>query len=406
MHVQIAQQLKDHPQAQAASELIRACVHCGFCNAACPTYALLGDELDGPRGRVYQIKSVLEGQPATVKIQTHLDRCLLCRACETACPSGVHYGRLLDLGRQVLEERLKRPWPQRLVRFGLRAILPYPKRLAPWVNLAKAFSWLLPAAICAQLPKPLPASWPKPRHRRRMLVLDGCVQSLLAPQINLAAAQILDRLGISLIRAPQAGCCGALSYHLGAREEGLEFARRNLKAWWPYLAQGIEAIVTTASGCGLMVKEYAELLASDPQYAAKAAAISAKTWDLSEVLASVSGLEELRPLPRKIAFHAPCTLQHGLHLTGVVERLLSSLGFELTSVPDGHLCCGSAGTYSLLQPKLARKLRQRKIAALESGAPDLIATANLGCLLYLKPAATCPVVHWVELLAPGLIGCN
>ncbi|GAB6067584.1 glycolate oxidase subunit GlcF [Methylothermus subterraneus] len=401
MRVRLADGFKEDPKAAAAARLVRACVHCGFCNATCPTYRLLGDELDGPRGRIYQIKSVLEGQPPTRRIQTHLDRCLNCRACETTCPSGVRYGKLLDLGQQLLEQKLKRPGLSRCLRLGLRTLLPYPLRLRPWVRLGQILRVFLPVALRARLPEAAPA-WPEPTHARRMLILDGCVQAVLAPQINAAAARALDRLGVSLIVAPKAGCCGALSYHLGAREEGLAFARRNIDAWWPYLAQGVEAIVTTASGCGLMLKEYGELLADDPRYAAKAAVVSARTQDLSEVLASCPDLDALRPgRPLKVAFHSPCTLQHGLRLGGVVERILERLGMILTQVPDAHLCCGSAGAYSLLQPKLARRLRQEKLAALESGAPDLIATANIGCLLYLKPAARRPVVHWVELLEPA-----
>jgi glycolate oxidase iron-sulfur subunit len=400
MHVDLAAEFKGNPQAESAAAQIRACVHCGFCNATCPTYELLKDELDGPRGRIYQIKTVLEGKAPTVKMQKHLDRCLNCLACETTCPSGVRYGRLLDLGRKFVDLKIQRPWPERLLRLGLRTLLPYPNRLAPWVRSALTLQALLPKALASRLPPRSLGAWPAPVHRRRMVVLDGCVQAVLAPQINLAAARLLDRLGISLLRPQGAGCCGALSYHLGAREEGLEFARRNLEAWWPYLEQGAEAIVTTASGCGWMIKEYAELLADDPRYAAKAAKVSALTRDLSQVLMECANLERLLEVkPGKIAFHSPCTLQHGLRLAGVTEALLQRLGFTLTSVPAAHLCCGSAGAYFLLQPNLAHKLRRAKIQALESGAPELIATANLGCLLYLKPVAQRPVVHWAELLA-------
>lgn len=425
MQVQPASWLKHQPDLEVAYKLLRTCVHCGFCNATCPTYQLLGDELDGPRGRIYQIKSLLEGDPPTVRIQTHLDRCLTCRACETACPSGVRYGRLLDIGRKIVEAKLKRPWRQRLLRWGLRQWVPHPKRLRPWVHLAQLTRPVLPAKLKANLEVKPPPAWPKPVHSRRMLVLDGCIQSVLAPRINAAAAKVLDSLGVSLLQVPQAGCCGALSYHLGAREEALAFMRRNIDAWWPKVAEGVEAIVTTASGCGVMVKEYGELLAHDPDYAAKSATISALAKDLSEVLGDLPGLdnkfarskldspkswpqhgnlqEQGGPVhlarPVKVAFQSPCTLQHGLRLAGRVESLLQRLGFELTSVPDAHLCCGSAGTYSILQPALARKLRQNKIAALESGDPDVIATANIGCLLYLRLATKRPVVHWIELLA-------
>ncbi|XSG85954.1 MAG: glycolate oxidase subunit GlcF [Methylohalobius sp. ZOD2] len=401
MHIQPVSWLQNHPDAKIARDIIRACVHCGFCNATCPTYQLLGDELDGPRGRIYQIKSLWEGAPATARIQTHLDRCLTCRACETTCPSGVRYGRLLDIGRGIVERQVKRPWHQRLLRRLLRLCLPYPRRLRPWYRLAQTVRPLIPALFKVYVRSGRAPIWPEVRHVRRMLVLDGCVQSVLAPDINAVTARILDRLGISLVRAPRAGCCGAMSDHLGAHDEGLAFMRRNIDAWWPWVEGGVEAIVMTASGCGVTVKEYGELLAHDPDYAAKAATVSALAKDLSEVMAEKAGLEALQPKPVKVAFQSPCTLQHGLGLAGKVESLLRYLGFELTPVADPHLCCGSAGTYSILQPKLARRLRRNKIAALERGDPDVIATANIGCLLHLRPAASRPVVHWIELLDQG-----
>ncbi|MCX8048407.1 MAG: glycolate oxidase subunit GlcF [Methylohalobius sp.] len=402
MYLELASKFKNHPQAYDAAQIIRSCVHCGFCNATCPTFRVLGDELDGPRGRIYQIKSLLEGQKATVHIQNHLDRCLTCRGCETTCPAGVRFGRLLDLGRHIVEAQVKRPWRQRLLRWGLRHFVPYPGRIAPWVRLARFVRLGLPKAWVSRLPPPNQPIWPAPAHSRRMLVLDGCVQAVLAPQINAAAAKVLDGLGISLLPAPKAGCCGALSYHLGAQEDGLIFAKRNIDAWWPYVEQGIEAIVTTASGCGLMVKEYGQLLTDDPRYAEKASVVSALVKDICEVLAGLPKLEQFRPQQSlKIAFQSPCTLQHGLRLAGRVEELLQRLGYELAPVPDAHLCCGSAGAYSILESKIAAELRRAKIAALESSHPDLIATANIGCFLYLKPVATRPVIHWIELLAAG-----
>ncbi len=397
MDVRLPPASRRDPVARLAADIIRGCVHCGFCNATCPTYRLLGDELDGPRGRIYQIKSWMEGEPPTTNLRKHLDRCLTCRACETTCPSGVRYGRLLDLARGRLEGVFPRPWHQRWLRRLLRFWLPYPRRIAPLVRVARLASPVLPATLKRRLPPQPSAPWPPPRHPRRMLVLDGCVQAVLAPGINRAAARVFDRLGISLIRAPEAGCCGALSYHLGAHEEGLAFMRRNVDAWWPYVERGVEAIVVTASGCGVTVKEYGELLADDPAYAAKARRIAELTRDPAEIVAGLD-LRRLVPRPAKVAFQSPCTLQHGQRLDGVVEGILRRLGFQLTPVADAHLCCGSAGTYSILQPALARRLRSDKIAALESGSPEIIATANVGCLLHLRPATAIPVRHWLELL--------
>ncbi|MGI2323365.1 MULTISPECIES: glycolate oxidase subunit GlcF [Methylococcus] len=399
MLTRIDPQFGGTPEGEEAEAILAACVHCGFCTAACPTYRLLGDERDGPRGRIYLIKAMLEGEPVTERTRSHLDRCLGCRACESACPSGVRYGRLADIARGIVEERAPRPAIERLERKSLRMILPYPARFAPWVGLARRSMPLLPAVLRNKLP---PASgtpsWPPVRHRRTMLALGGCVQPVLAPSIDAAAARVLDRLGISLIRVPASGCCGALSYHLGAHEEGLDFMRRNIDAWWPAIEAGAEAVVITASGCGLMVKEYGELLSRDPAYAEKAARVSALARDLGEVVAA-EDWTPLAPLaPQRIAFHSPCTLQHGQRLDGVVESLLQRLGFELTPVADAALCCGSAGTYSLLQPELSSRLRDDKLRNLEAGGPEVIATANIGCLLQLASGARRPVRHWVELL--------
>jgi len=395
MQTHLADFIKDTPQGKEADAILRSCVHCGFCLATCPTYQLLGDELDSPRGRIYLIKEMLEGAPVTEKTQLHLDRCLTCRACETTCPSGVRYGHLLDIGRNVVEQLAPRGMADRLTRFVLRQTLPRQKLFAGLLKIGRAVG----AAPAAQAAAP----WPEPRHARRMLLLQGCVQPGLTPSIDAAAARVLDRLGISLVPVQQASCCGALSFHLNAQKEGLDFARRNIDVWWPQIEQGAEAIVITASGCGAFVKEYGHLLRLDPAYAARAERVSSLTRDISEVVLAEQEqlgalLQEVKLPPAKLAFHAPCTLQHGQQITGVVEALLTSAGFELTPVPDAHLCCGSAGTYSILQPQLAQQLGQNKAAALVSGAPQQIATANIGCLLHLQKNTPLPVTHWIELL--------
>lgn len=402
MQTALADFIRDTPRGREADAILRTCVHCGFCNATCPTYQLLGDELDGPRGRIYQIKQMLEGAEVSAVTQTHLDRCLTCRSCETTCPSGVRYGELLEIGRELVEQNVPRPWHQRLVRWLIRRIIPYPARFTPLLRLGQWFRPVMPPALRRTIPvRQRAGAWPAPRHARRMLVLDGCVQPAIAPDINAATARVLDRLGISLVRASNAGCCGAASHHTSGTEEGREFARRNIDAWWPYVEQGVEAIVMTASGCGVHVKDYGHLLRDDPHYAQKAASVASLTKDLSEILVR----EDLAPLQsqvrrgRRIAFHAPCTLQHGQRLNGVVEKLLWDLGFVLTVVPESHLCCGSAGTYSILQPGISQPLLRRKLSALESGAPELIATANIGCLTHLATGSSVPVQHWIELVA-------
>ncbi len=385
-------------------------MHCGFCTATCPTYQLLGDELDGPRGRIYLIKQVLEGASATAKTQLHLDRCLTCRSCETTCPSGVRYGRLLDIGRPIVDRQVGRGVVEAFARRTLRSVIPKPSRFAPLLKLGQTARPLLHGALKRKVPPAARATpWPTRSHARRMLVLDGCAQPSLSPNTNAAAARVLDRLGITLVRAPRAGCCGAVSYHLNAQQEGLDYMRRNIDAWWPHIEHGAEAIVMTASGCATMVAEYGHLLARDPAYAEKAKRVSALMKDISEVIAAEQ--DKIKALvkssfilhPSSFAFHAPCSLQHGLKMKGKVEALLASLGFKLTAVPDAHLCCGSAGTYSILQPELSQQLLQNKVTALTSGAPEAIVTANIGCQSHLQTATALPVMHWIEALDQRLM---
>ncbi|NQD93291.1 glycolate oxidase subunit GlcF [Pseudomonas sp. CrR25] len=404
MQTNLSEHAKRLPRGEEAESILRSCVHCGFCNATCPTYQLLGDELDGPRGRIYLIKQVLEGNQVTAKTQLHLDRCLTCRNCETTCPSGVQYHNLLDIGRAVVDAAVPRPLAQRALRQGLRAVVPNASLFKGLTQVGQVLRPLLPEVLKAKLPRAARAAKPRPapRHARRVLMLEGCVQPGLSPNTNAAAARVLDRLGISVTPIREAGCCGAVDYHLDAQEAGLERARRNIDAWWPAIEQGAEAIVQTASGCGAFIKEYGHLLAQDPAYAEKAKRVGALAKDLVEVLReepleSLGVRSELR-----LAFHCPCTLQHAQKLGGAVEGVLGRLGFNLTAVPDNHLCCGSAGTYSLTQPELSQQLRDNKLNALESGKPQVIATANIGCQTHLDGAGRTPVRHWVELVEEAM----
>lgn len=413
MRTALADFIKDTPAGREADAILRNCVHCGFCSATCPTYQLLGDELDGPRGRIYLIKQVLEGKTATAKTQLHLDRCLTCRSCETTCPSGVQYGRLLDIGRHAVHAQVGRSAVSGIVRALLRAVIPHRARFAALLRLGHALRWLLPPQLKKKIPAPsVSTAWPTATHARTMLVLEGCAQPALSPNTNAATARVLDRLGITLLRAPSAGCCGAVSQHLDAPDEALNYMRRNIDAWWPYIEKGTEAIIMTASGCATMVADYGHLLAHDAAYAKKAARVSALIKDISEVIAAektkllqllahdaLNPQSSIRnPSSAKLAFHPPCSLQHGLKMKGRVETLLLELGFELTPVADSHLCCGSAGTYSILQPELSQRLLKNKIAALQAGRPAAIITANIGCQSHLQTATGLPVTHWIEAL--------
>jgi glycolate oxidase iron-sulfur subunit len=404
MQTHLAPFIQDTPEGQEAEAILRKCVHCGFCTATCPTYQLLGDELDGPRGRIYLIKQVLEGQPASAKTQTHLDRCLTCRACETTCPSGVQYARLLDTGRAVVESQVPRAAGERLRRGALRRGIANGGLFDLALKTGQMAAPLLPRALRERIPPARPqTSWAPLRHARRMLVLDGCVQPALAPNINAAASRVLDAVGISLVRVPDAGCCGAVDFHLNAQHDARARMRRLIDAWWPHLEAGADAIVFTASGCGVMLKEYGHALAGDDAYRAKAERLAAACKDLIQVLDQererLLALPRSGETPRRIAFHAPCTLQHGLRLAPRVDVLLRDLGLALTAVADAHLCCGSAGTYSILQPELSRRLRGNKQAALLSGRPEEIVTANIGCLAHLQTGIEQPVRHWIELVA-------
>ena len=409
MQTNLADFIKDTPEGREADAILRTCVHCGFCTAVCPTYQLLGDELDGPRGRIYLIKQMLEGQPVTEKTQLHLDRCLSCRSCETTCPSGVKYHRLLDIGRDVMEKRVGRSLVAKAVRFLLSEALPRPWIFKPAVKMGQLVRPLLPSVLADKVPMASEAAlkpWPQPRaHKRRMIALAGCVQPTLTPNTNAATARVLDKLGIELFEPAGAGCCGALRYHINEQEKALDDMRRVIDAWWPHIESGsVEGIVMTASGCGAHVLDYGSLFKHDAAYAEKAARITALTRDASEVIAAEKDrlVELLRAasvgVGKRVAFHSPCTLQHGLKIRGVVESLLAAAGYELSPVADPHLCCGSAGTYSITQPELSKQLRDNKLAALGAGSPAVFVTANIGCQTHLQSGSATPVRHWIELI--------
>lgn len=405
MQTDLAEFIRNTADGDEAEAILRKCVHCGFCTATCPTYQLLGDELDGPRGRIYLIKQMLEGESVTRSTQVHLDRCLTCRACETTCPSGVRYGRLVEIGRQHVDARVPRPLGERLMRRLLASVVPNSTVFEPAMRLGQLVRPFLPRKLRDKVPpRQRRLAWPSgPQavHPRKMLLLAGCVQPAMLPNIGIATARVLDALGVQAIVAPEAGCCGALRLHLGYRDEALNDARRNIDAWWPHVEAGIEAIVIDASACGATVKEYDHLLHADPDYADKAARIVALTRDVIEVIGEFE--PELMPLARRrgvhtVAFHPPCTLQHGQQIHGQVERLLGALGIEVRLPADSHLCCGSAGTYSITEPTMAYELRERKLRNLSALEPQMIVSANVGCIVHLQSGTSIPVAHWVELV--------
>ena len=411
MHTTLAPEYRDTPEGQAAQAIVRKCVHCGFCTATCPTYQLLGDELDGPRGRIYLIKQVLEGQTPTRATQLHLDRCLSCRNCESTCPSGVDYGHLLDIGRLLVDAKVPRPLPQRAVRWALKEGLPSPL-FAPALKLGQALRPLLPKALQAKVPaRQAAGALPQRQHARRVLLLAGCVQPAMAPNIHGATVRVLDAAGIQGLLAPQAGCCGAVRFHLNDQDGGKAQMRANIDAWWPFIEPAdprlaVEALVMNASGCGVTVKDYGHVLRDDSAYAARAARVSALTRDLSEYLPDLAAAlhGKVRAAGQgALVFHPPCTLQHGQQLRGGVERHLAALGFTVRlAAQESHLCCGSAGTYSVLQAPLAQTLRERKLGHLQAAAGETIISANIGCITHLQSGTAVPVRHWVEVLDQAL----
>ncbi|GLR26149.1 glycolate oxidase subunit GlcF [Limnobacter litoralis] len=416
MDTHLADWIKDTPEGKAAETILRKCVHCGFCTATCPTYQILGDELDSPRGRIYLIKQMLEGKEVTRKTQQHLDRCLTCRNCETTCPSGVQYGKLIDIGKKIVDEQVPRPAAEKAMRAGLKGLMTNRALFDTGMVMGKMVRGLLPASVKAKIPaKRYTPAWPTSKHTRKVILLNGCVQPAMMPSIDPATSVVLDALGVQGMIVNESGCCGAVKYHLNDHQGGLEQMKANVDAWWPLIESGeVQALVMNASGCGVTVREYGHYLADHPDYAAKATRISELTMDLGEFVAaqSTEALHQLAPkvkaaiqaeaIPGKIAFHPPCTLQHGQKVKGVVENVLRTLGFELTPVQDSHLCCGSAGTYSVLQPELSAELKKRKLASLMAGNPQAIASANIGCLGHLESGASIEVRHWVEWVAEAL----
>jgi len=409
MRVPVNARLAASSYASEAADIARSCVHCGFCNATCPTYQLTGDELEGPRGRIYLIKALLEDGAAGSETRRHLDQCLVCRNCETTCPSGVQYGQLLELVRPEVYRTTASTWRERLMRWGLVKVVPYRNRFAVLYRLGRLARPLLPRRLAASVPAPLgeatarsaPAA--SPRGARRVLLLGGCVQPVLNPSIDAAARIVFARLDMTLVDAPASGCCGALAHHLGDEDTARCQARANIDAWWPEVEAGAEAVMASSSGCGVQLKGYARLLAGDPVYAERARRIESLVRDPLELvdgarLAAAVDTAGVGP----VAVQTPCTLQHGQRLGGRLEALLVQLGFSLTPVGEAHLCCGSAGSYSLFHAKTSAALRERKLGHLMAGGPMQVITANIGCQSHLAAASPVPVRHWLEVVAAQL----
>lgn len=399
MQTQLQPEWLNTSDGQTADTILRNCVHCGFCLSACPTYGLLGDELDSPRGRIYLIKSLLEGNDVSRESLSHLDSCLTCRSCETTCPSGVEYGHLLDIGRHAMEQQVSRPLWQRLMRWGVRKSLT-----TPWLfnMLVTAMPFLRHSSAIAFSVQDLALQQQLADRAdvlaSSVLLLKGCVQPALAPNINQASIKVLNKLGWNVIETTQNQCCGALNQHLSAHDDALVQVKANIDAWYPYLQQGVKAIISTASGCGVMLKDYGHLLRADPVYAEKAQAITQASKDISEFLLTQDLSKFTHFDNQTITFHSPCTLQHGQQLQGVVEQALRKLGYRVNPVKDAHLCCGSAGTYSLFNPTMAKQLRDNKLENLLAHKTDVIVTANIGCLMHLQKGTQVTVKHWIEIL--------
>jgi glycolate oxidase iron-sulfur subunit len=406
MQINIVSEFKNDRDIDAVQSIVNKCVHCGFCTATCPTYQVLGDELDGPRGRIYLMKQLVEGAPVTEKTQNHLDRCLTCRNCESTCPSGVRYGRLVDIGRRYVDERVVRPLSQRLQRWLMRETLSRRGVFAFLLGAGRAVRPLLPATLKKKIQLAEPAGqWPAGTHKTKMLLHVGCVQPAMMPNVDAATARVFDKLGIELLIASDAECCGAIRQHLNDHHGAEAQMKRNIDAWWPHVENGLDTIVINASGCGVMIKDYAEILAQDPVYADKAKRISAMARDVSEILperaAQIAALAQTKRnggTPERVTYHPPCTLQHGQKLRGAVEGLLSSLGVSVKLCQDSHLCCGSAGTYSILQPALSQELLSRKLTHILKTEPQEIVSGNVGCINHLQSGTDVPVRHWIELI--------
>lgn len=385
--------------AKLAEEILTRCVHCGFCNATCPTYQLIGDENDGPRGRIYQIKNMLETGEANEHARHHLDRCLLCRSCETTCPSGVPYSQLYDLGQHILNEELERSSTDKLKRSALRTVLVSKPLLNTALATGEKVKSLLPEKLRKKLPyrsKAIPTN--TSTHKRKVILFSGCVQNSVSPDIDSSTINILDKLSIETVQIKQTKCCGALSQHTGQESVAIGQMKRNIDLLWPTISEGVEAIVSNASGCGVMLKEYKHHLRNDEEYVRKAELISSITKDISEIVMNEDCSVLKRNVPRTVAWHAPCTLQHGQKITGQVEQILQKQGYMLVPVADSHLCCGSAGSYSIFQPEISEQLKSNKLQHLQNNAPEIIATANIGCQMHLQSGTDIPVVHWITLL--------